>query len=205
MMMFQGSLANWAEQLFSRFLRYEQCVDRLTLSFCMGVYIAFCPFVGFHTALVFLFAWLFALNFAVMLSVSMLVNNPWTMVPVYGAGHVFGDWVLSFFGMDHYEWNPSWITSLNSWARESIGLHGFSFWAFMIGGNILGVAFGALCYPLIKPFFIALKQRGAQKVKQTMDQSKRAAKRLAQKAQPIIKRVKARVKQKRHHEDHHAK
>lgn len=127
------------------------------------------------------------------------------MVPVYGAGHVFGDWVLSFFGMNHYEWNPSWIISLNSWARESIGVHGFSFWAFMIGGNILGVAFGALCYPFIKPFFVALKQRGAQKMKQTMDQSKRAAKRLAQKAQPIIKRVKARVKQKRHHEDHRAK
>lgn len=205
MMMSQWSFADWAKQILSRFLRYEQCVDRLTLSFCMGIYIAFCPFVGFHTALVFLFAWLFALNFAVMLSVSMLVNNPWTMVPVYGAGHLLGDWILSFFGINHYEWNPSWIVSLNNWAHDMIGLHGFSFWAFMIGGNLLGVAFGAMCYPVIKPFFAALKQRGKEKMRKTMAQSKRVAQRLAKKAQPILKRVASRVKRERQHEDHRTK
>lgn len=197
-------MSSWTEQILTRFLSYEQCVDRLTLSFCMGIYIAFCPFVGFHTALVFLFAWLFALNFAVMLSVSMLVNNPWTMVPVYGAGHLFGDWVLSLFGINHYEWNPSWITSLNAWAHQAIGLHGFSFWAFMIGGNILGVALGAMCYPVIKPFFAALKQRGKEKMRKTVAQSKRAAQKFARKAKPILKRVKARVTQGRKRENSHA-
>ncbi|EKD48985.1 MAG: hypothetical protein ACD_64C00047G0003 [uncultured bacterium] len=198
-------MSNWTEHILTRLLRYEQCVDRLTLSFCMGIYIAFCPFVGFHTALVFLFAWLFALNFAVMLSVSMLVNNPWTMVPVYGAGHMFGDWVLSLLGVDHYEWNPSWIISLNNWAHAAIGLQGFSFWAFMIGGNSLGIAFGILCYPMMKRFFIALKQRGATKMKATMAHSKRAAQRFARKAQPIITRVKARVTQRKKHENSRTK
>lgn len=203
-MMSYKSYAKRIEQIFSRFLGYEQCVERLTLSVCMGVYIAFCPFVGFHTALVFLFAWLFALNFAVMLSVSMLVNNPWTMVPVYGAGHLFGDWMLSWFGVNHYAWNPSWIMSFNSWARATIGLYGFSFWAFMIGGNILGIVLGVLSYSLIKPFFLSLKKRGKEKMKQTVAQSKRAAKRIAQKAKPILTRVKHRVTKKRQHENHHA-
>ncbi len=196
---------NWAERILIRLLGYEQCVDRLALSFCMGIYIAFCPFVGFHTALVFLFAWIFALNFAVMLSVSMFVNNPWTMVPVYGAGHWFGDWMLSWCGINHYEWNPSWITSLNSWAHEAIGLRGFSFWAFMIGGNILGIALGVMCYPMIKRLFVVIKERGKKKVKQTVLRSKKAAHNLARKAKPLIARVKQRVKKSEQHENSRTK
>ncbi len=190
-------MSAWIKGIFTRLLSYERCLHRLTLSCCMGIYIAFCPFVGFHTALVFLFAWLFALNFAVMLSVSMLVNNPWTMVPVYGAGHMFGDWMLSLCGLDHYEWNPSWITSLNEWAHQAIGLKGFSFWAFMIGGNILGIGLGVMCYPIIKRLFALVKERGKKKMMHTVAQSKKAAQHLALKAQPLIKRVKERVKSKK--------
>ena len=187
----------WTKRIITRLLSYERCLHTLTLSCCMGIYIAFCPFVGFHTALVFLFAWLFALNFAVMLSVSMLVNNPWTMVPVYGAGHLFGGWILSLFGINHYAWNPSWIARLNEWAHQAIGLKGFSFWAFMIGGNILGIGLSIMCYPMIKRLFVFVKERSAQKVRQTVTQSKRAAKRLAGKARPLLNRVKERVNTKK--------
>lgn len=183
--------------LIQRLMQYERCVHKLSLSFCLGIYIAFSPFVGFHTAMVFLFAWLFALNFTVMLSVSMTVNNPWTMVPVYGAGHWVGDWLLSWFGADHYEWNPSWIQSINAWAHATIGLTGFSFWAFMIGGNLLGISLSVLAYPMIKKLLSQIKEKSSKKVRAAVNKSKAIAYSFASKAKPALKAIKTRVRRKK--------
>lgn len=183
--------------ILNRLLSYERCMHRLALSACMGIYIAFCPFVGLHTAMVFLFAWLFALNFAVMLSVSMTVNNPWTMIPVYGAGHVVGDWLLSWFGVDHYDWNPSWIQSMNEWAHAKVGLNGFSFWAFMLGGNLLGIALSFLAYPMIKRALSYVTLNSKKKVKAVVVKSKEVAHHFADKAKPVMKAVAKRVQRKK--------
>ena len=94
----ENDMITWIKKIFTRLLQYEQCVATFTLSCCMGIYIAFCPFVGFHTAMVFVFSWLFALNVSVVLAVSVLINNPWTMLPVYGFSYFCGDWILSWLG-----------------------------------------------------------------------------------------------------------
>ncbi len=177
------------KQVGVRLLNYERCAHKLSLSCCVGIYIAFSPFVGFHTAMVFLFSWLFALNFAVILSVSMFVNNPWTMVPVYGAGHLFGDWVLSVCGVNHYDWNPTWIKLCNEWLTSKVGLSGFSFWAFMIGGNILGVSLSIACYPVIKRCMSRLATTSKKKVLRSVVVSKRAVISMAAKAKPVFQRV----------------
>jgi uncharacterized protein (DUF2062 family) len=195
----------YARHIAIKLLAYERCIHRLTLSCCIGIYIAFSPFVGLHTAMVFLFSWLFALNFAVILLVSMGINNPWTMMPVYGAGHFFGDRVLTWIGVNHYAWNPSWIESANQWIKGYIGLGGISFWAFMIGGNILGVGLSILCYPMIKRMLSAFKAQGKKRVKQTVVCSKRVAKKLAAQAKPLLHKVKQKVGARNRYEDHHAK
>lgn len=187
------TITHFGRKLLARLISYERCMHTLTLSCCMGIYIAFSPFVGLHTAMVFLFSWIFALNFAVMLAVSMFINNPWTMMPVYGAGHFFGDQILSWWGVDHYEWNPSWIISANSWIKSHIGFGGISFWAFMIGGNILGIGLSLGCYPMIKRLLSAAKAHGKKRVAQTVIRSKRAVKKLAAKAKPLLNKVKQRV------------
>jgi Uncharacterized protein conserved in bacteria len=158
-----------------RVMAYERSTHKLALSCGMGVYIAFSPFVGFHTAMVFLFSWIFALNFAVVLAVSMLLNNPWTMIPVYSAGHMFGDWVLQLFGINHMALNPSWIEGVNSWLSSHIGLSGISLWAFLLGGNVLGVVLGIVSYPLIKRYARIMRYTS----KKQLAKSKKVAKKIS--------------------------
>lgn len=138
----------------------ERSVNKLTVSFCLGVYIAFSPFIGFHTLMVFCFAWLLSLNPAVLLASTYLVNNPWTMVPVYTSGYVVGDWVLSCISSDIVSYNPHWMHWINDRLVYYVGIKGISLWAFLIGGNILGVVFGIVCYPVMKKIFERLVAQG---------------------------------------------
>jgi uncharacterized protein (DUF2062 family) len=174
----ENDMITWIKKIFTRLLQYEQCVATFTLSCCMGIYIAFCPFVGFHTAMVFLFSWLFPLNFSVVLAISMMINNPWTMLPVYGLSYFCGDWILSWFGVNHYAWNPSWVSKGNEVLANYVSFSGFSFWAFMIGGNFLGFALALLAYPIIKKATTMMVQ-GKTKVMNTVIKSKEAVRSLA--------------------------
>jgi len=132
------------------FIKKERCPRRLAFSISLAVFIAFSPFVGFHTAMVFLFAWLFALNAAVLLGISMFINNPWTMVPIYAADHFVGDSIFYLFGINSMDLNPDWVSSLNVWIFHYTGMEGISFWAFLIGGNLLSLLLAILVYPIIR-------------------------------------------------------
>ena len=132
------------------FIKKERCPRRLAFSVSLAVFIAFSPFVGFHTAMVFLFSWLFALNAAILLAISMLINNPWTMVPIYAADHVVGDGIFYLFGIDSMGLNPDWVCKLNSWIAYYTGLEGISLWAFLIGGNLLSLLLAVTVYPIIR-------------------------------------------------------
>lgn len=58
---------------------------KLKLAFATGVFIAFCPLVGLHTVLAVIVTWMFRFN-PVAVMVGAFINNPWTFVPIYGAG-----------------------------------------------------------------------------------------------------------------------
>ena len=88
------------KNFFEKLVLKERSPRILALSLCIGVYIAFCPFVGFHTVLVFALSWILSLNFSVTLASSVFVNNPWTMVPIYSVDYVFGDWIFKLFGIN---------------------------------------------------------------------------------------------------------
>ena len=122
----------------------------LALSTAVGVYIAFSPFPGFHTAMVFAFSWMLGLSFPLVLASSMAVNNPWTMVPVYGVGYFFGQWFLYVCDLESLYANPAWMESMNLFLAEKIGMPHISLPAFLIGGNILGIVFAVAAYPVVK-------------------------------------------------------
>jgi hypothetical protein len=46
-------------------------------------------------------------------------------------------------------WHPSWGTSLIA----TLGSGKICLWSFLIGGNVLGVAAGLICYPIVYYFF----------------------------------------------------
>lgn len=176
----------WLKKIFARLLQYDPSINsgrsvwKFTLSCCVGIYIAFSPFVGFHTAIVFLFSWLFALNFSVVLAVSMMINNPWTMMPVYGISYLSGDWILSWFGLNHYAWNPSWVSKGNELLSSYVSFSGFSFWAFIIGGNLLGLGLALLAYPIIKSV-VNMMLTGKTRVMNTVIKSKEVVRSMAKK------------------------
>ncbi len=136
-----------------RFFTYEQSPRKLAFTFVIGVYIGISPFVGFHTLMTFVFGWLFTLSIPALLAISIAVNNPWTMVPVYSLDHYFGKWLLHLFKIDFTHLEPAWIDSCNSFLHNTIGISGLSLSAFLIGGNILGISVALALYPLSKKIF----------------------------------------------------
>lgn len=146
------------KQVYTRLLKIihkERCPRKLALSVALSVFIAFSPFVGFHTAMAFLFSWFFALNVSIILAVSMSINNPWTMLPIYATDHAVGDTILSFFGIDGMEINPAWIAALNSWMTHTVGLSGISVWAFLLGGNLVALALALCIYLFMRYMYVS--------------------------------------------------
>lgn len=138
------------KKVFKQLLLKERSPKKLALALSVGIYIAFSPFPGFHTLMVFAFSWLMSLNVGIVLASSMIVNNPWTMVPVYGSGYVLGEWMCTkTLGVDMCMYNPSWITVFNGWVAKYTGMAGISLWSFIIGGNVLGIGLAVALYPLL--------------------------------------------------------
>ena len=70
-------------------LKFNEPPHRLALAFALGTFIAFSPWIGLHIASAVVLAWLFRLNKVVVLTAS-LINNPWTIVPMYAFCLWFG-------------------------------------------------------------------------------------------------------------------
>jgi len=153
-------ILRWFKNFFEKLVLKERSPNVLALSFCLGVLIAFSPFVCFHSVLIIFLSWLFSLNLAVAFAATWLINNPWTMVPVYSMNYVFGDWFLKrFIGLDPLTINPRWMDPINGFICKYTGTSGISFWSFMIGGNLLGIAVSVMLYPIVKVIFKRIAYR----------------------------------------------
>lgn len=139
-------------------IQKESSRRKLVASCCMGVYVAFSPFVFFHTAMIFLFGWLFTLNIPIMFAVSWFINNPWTMVPIYAFDCVVGDCIFAVLGINSMHWNPAWMIWFNEFLSAHIGLGGISFWSFMVGGNLFALFISGMLYPVFSYFFTCIRR-----------------------------------------------
>lgn len=66
---------------------------RLSLSFAIGVFIGMSPFLGIHTILGIICAYLFRLNKFVTI-IGVYITNPWTIIPIYTFSTWFGAKIL---------------------------------------------------------------------------------------------------------------
>src|SRR2546427_5369412 len=79
---------------FRRLLALDDAPERTALAFSIGVFIAFSPFLGLHTILATLIAFLFRFNKIAVYS-GTFVNNPFlTLVPIIIASYAIGALVL---------------------------------------------------------------------------------------------------------------
>jgi uncharacterized protein (DUF2062 family) len=145
-----------------RFLCQEPSAERFAMSVSMGVFIAFSPYHFFHTILIFLLSWLCSLNVVVTFAVTYAINNPWTMAFVYAADYFSGDIILKFLGFSPMALNPSWMEAINGPLHYYTGIDGIAFWSFMLGGNLLGLLFGAMMYPIVRKAYLRMKNVGSE-------------------------------------------
>jgi len=112
---------------------------RLALAFALGIFIAFSPTIGLHMISCLAIGWLFRLNTLVIITAS-LVNNPWTMVPLYGFCTWFG---LKITGqhasVPRISWNE--LTLANSYEVLKPYL-----WSYVAGTLILGSIAACISY-----------------------------------------------------------
>lgn len=124
--------------------------ERLAASFCVGAYIAFSPFLGFHTVMALALAAVFGLNLTLVFAATHGINNPWTLIAVYGADYLFGHWLVHrVLHLPVERITPNWLHSMTSSIAYYTGLQEPCFWSFLIGGNLLGVLVSVLLYPII--------------------------------------------------------
>jgi uncharacterized protein (DUF2062 family) len=137
----------WSKKLKSmieKALKAGSSPEKLSLSFCMGLYIAFSPFPGVHAVMMVAANYLFKLNFPLLFAITS-INNPWTMIPVYTLDYFVGYWVVhSLLGIE-----PSLTISL----AQVFGGGSICLWSFLVGGNILGLTAALVAYPIVSTLF----------------------------------------------------
>jgi uncharacterized protein (DUF2062 family) len=137
-------------------LQVEDTPHRVALAFGIGVWIAFFPIWGIHTAMALGVAFLMRLSRAAML-IGAWVNNPWTMAPLYTAGTVIGCVLLRVpsDGLTALDWSLGWrdfLRSLLDTLRPYL-------WPFVVGNLLLGTAGALVGYFLLRLALEARRRR----------------------------------------------
>jgi len=136
---------------FRRLLALDDPPERTALAFSIGVFIAFSPFLGLHTIVATLIAFLFRLN-KIAIYTGTFTNNPFfTLVPIIIASYTVGAFVLG----RPLRIPPEGIELLRHPRLLSVDYYSQTFvrsWylvePFALGGLVLSVVCSLTAYPL---------------------------------------------------------
>lgn len=105
--------------------------QKLALAFALGVFVAFSPTIGLHIVTCLVLAWLFRLSKVVILTASF-INNPWTIVPIYGFCTWFG---IKLTGNDSAASPIAWreLTFMSFYGELKPYL-----WSYVVGTLVIG-------------------------------------------------------------------
>ena len=149
---------------FRRLLALDDPPERTALAFSLGVFIAFSPFLGLHTILATLLAFLFRFNKIAIYS-GTFINNPFlTLVPIIIVSYAIGAFVLGrplripAAGVELLR-HPQLLTSAyyRRLFRESWDI----VWPFSIGGLTLSVVCSLIAYPVTSSLLRARRRSQA--------------------------------------------
>ena len=115
---------------------------RLALAFAIGVFIAFSPTFGLHVLTCLIVAWAFRLSKLVLITATF-INNPWTIVPMYGFCIWFGSKIMGReIAMPQIAWNELTLSS------AYVAIKPF-FWPFVVGTLVVGGIAAVISYLFI--------------------------------------------------------
>jgi len=136
---------------FRRLLAIDDPPERTALAFSVGVFIAFSPFLGLHTIMATLIAFVFRFNKVAIYSGTFLNNPPLTLVPIIIASYAVGavllgrPWRIPPEGVELLK-HPHLLTAdyyrrlfVQSWNVVE---------PFALGGMVLSVVCSLIAYPL---------------------------------------------------------
>jgi hypothetical protein len=150
---------NFKKQL-ERVLHIHDSPERTSLAFSVGIFFGFSPFIGLHTVLALLAAFVFRLNRVAAL-VGVYVNNPWTLIPVAVASTSLGVKVLGHMGYkrDHFDWAQ--VRTFAFWTHfpSEFQDHCHTLFPFFVGSMICAVVLAILSYPLCLWFIRTYRHR----------------------------------------------
>ena len=136
---------------FRRLLTLDDPPERTALAFAIGVFIAFSPFLGLHTIMATLVAFLFRFN-KIAVYAGTFINNPFlTLVPIIVVSYAVGAFLLGqplripAEGIDLLK-EPHLLTAdyYPKLFREGWQI----VWPFTIGGMVLSVVCSLVAYPV---------------------------------------------------------
>jgi uncharacterized protein (DUF2062 family) len=148
-----------------RLLAIDDPPERTALAFSIGIFIAFSPFLGLHTIIATLLAFLFKFN-KIAIYTGTFINNPFlTLVPIIVLSYGVGAFILgrplgippegiellkdpSIFSSDYYR-----KIFVQSW---------YIVYPFAIGGMVLSVVCSVIAYPLTLRALRAYRRRREQ-------------------------------------------
>ena len=156
---------------FRRLLAIDDPPERTALAFSIGVFIAFSPFLGLHTIMATVLAFLFRFN-KIAIYTGTFVNNPFlTLVPIIIASYGVGAFILGrplripdeglellknprLFTGDYYRslFVQSWNTVV---------------WPFSVGAMALSVVCSLVAYPLTLRALRAYRDRKSHRIKRS--------------------------------------
>lgn len=120
-------------------LKLDDPPRKLALAFALGVFVAFTPTIGLHIVTCIALAWTFRLSKFVILTASF-INNPWTMVPLYGFCIWFG---VKITGADvavpRIAWNDLSLTNAYGILKPYL-------WPYVAGTLLVGAVAAVASY-----------------------------------------------------------
>jgi len=136
---------------FRRLLAIDDPPERTALAFSVGVFIAFSPFLGLHTIMATLIAFVFRFNKVAIYSGTFLNNPPLTLVPIIIASYAVGavllgrPWRIPPEGVELLK-HPHLLTA--DYYRRLYVQSWYVVEPFALGGMVLSVVCSVIAYPL---------------------------------------------------------
>jgi uncharacterized protein len=130
----------------------EDTPTRVALAFALGVFIAFSPFLGIHTAIALGLAFLFRLNRVAILA-GTFTNNPWTIAPMYTAGTLVGCGLLGVSPTSLAE--VDWSLSGRAFYESLLAGLGPLLLPFLVGNLVLGAAVALVAFVVVRAVLVA--------------------------------------------------
>jgi uncharacterized protein (DUF2062 family) len=144
-------IRRWLDTL----LHVADTPERTAAAFAMGVFFGFSPFLGLHTLLAIVVAFLFNLNRVAAL-LGVYSNLPWVIAPYYAIVTMLGAKIIGHAPPEGFKAQLSALFELSLYQgefwRRLITILKPLLWPYAVGSLLGAIAMAAVAYPLALAF-----------------------------------------------------